>query len=270
MSDAPRVVTATFDLDPPWSLDSYRRVGGWTAWETVLGERRDPAALVEALKASKLRGRGGAGFPTGVKAGFMPRDGARPNYLVCNADESEPGTCKDRDLLRFNPHAVLEGMALMAYAIGAQVAYCYLRGEFRHEPGERFEAALAEAYEAGLLGRDVLGSGVDLDIHAVYGAGAYICGEETALLESAGGQAGLPALQAAVPGRSAALAAARPRSTTSRRWRRCRPSSAAARTGTRRWASRRRRGTKVFSVIGPRRAARQLRVPDGDPSSPSC
>jgi NADH-quinone oxidoreductase subunit F len=139
-----------------------------------------------------LRGRGGAGFPTGLKWSFMPRNAPGQMYLVCNSDESEPGTCKDRDILRFNPHALVEGMIIGCYAIGATVGYNYMRGEFMDEPAIRFEAALREAYEAGYLGKDILGSGVDIDIYGALGAGAYICGEETALLESLEGKKGQP------------------------------------------------------------------------------
>jgi NADH-quinone oxidoreductase subunit F len=139
-----------------------------------------------------LRGRGGAGFPTGVKWSFMPRDAPGQRYIICNSDESEPGTCKDRDILRFNPHAVLEGIAIACYATGSTVGYNYLRGEFHREPFERMERALADATAAGLLGRNILGSGVEVTIHNILGAGAYIAGEETALLESLEGKKAWP------------------------------------------------------------------------------
>jgi NADH-quinone oxidoreductase subunit F len=151
-----------------------------------------PEDVIEEVKASGLRGRGGAGFPTGLKWSFMPRNAPGQKYVVCNSDESEPGTCKDRDILRFNPHALVEGMAICGYAIGATVGYNYMRGEFMDEPSIRFEAAVKEAYEAGYLGKNILGSGVDFDLYGALGAGAYICGEETALLESLEGKKGQP------------------------------------------------------------------------------
>ncbi len=165
-----------------------------------LSKKKTPQEkIIDMVKESSLRGRGGAGFPTGLKWSFMPRSAPGQKYLLCNSDESEPGTCHDRDILRFNPHSVIEGMAIAAYSMGATVAYNYLRGEFHHEPFERFEAALKEAYAQGLLGKDILGSGIDLDIHAVLGAGAYICGEETALMESLEGKKGLPRFKPPFP-----------------------------------------------------------------------
>lgn len=187
-----RICTATFEFDRPWTLDNYYEVGGYQAWKQILAEQTPREEVLERVKGSGLRGRGGAGFPTGVKAGFMPKQPQTQHYLVCNADESEPGTCKDRDILRYNPHALIEGMAIMAYAIGATVAYNYLRGEFSDEPGRRADAALEEAYREGLLGKNIQGSGIDVDIYSTYGAGAYICGEETALLESLEGKKGFP------------------------------------------------------------------------------
>jgi NADH-quinone oxidoreductase subunit F len=181
----------TLHLDEPWSLASYRSVGGYVQWEQILKEKPDPANLIDELKLSALRGRGGAGFPTGVKWSFMPRNAPGQKYIVCNSDEGEPGTCKDRDILRYNPHQLIEGMAIAGYCIGATVGYNYIRGEF-YEPIDRFEAALKEAYDAGLIGKDVLGSGVDFDLYTHCGAGTYICGEETALLESIEGKKGQP------------------------------------------------------------------------------
>jgi len=183
---------STLDLDSPWTLESYTGRGGYEVWRKILQERTPPEKIIDEVKASGLRGRGGAGFPTGVKWSFMPRNAPGQKYVVCNSDESEPGTCHDRDILRFNPHAVIEGMAIGGYAMGATVGYNYIRGEFIDEPVPRFEAAVREAYEAGLLGRDILGSGVDFDLHTFVGAGAYICGEETALLESLEGKQGKP------------------------------------------------------------------------------
>ncbi len=182
-----------------WRLSVYESLGGYQAWRRILAERPSPESVVEEIKASGLRGRGGAGFPTGLKWSFMPKDPAIQKYVVCNSDESEPGTCSDRDILRFNPHSVVEGMAIAGYAMRATVGYNYIRGEFLAEPVPRFEAAVAEAYEAGLLGRDIQGSGIDFDLHAYVGAGAYICGEETALLESLEGKQGKPRFKPPFP-----------------------------------------------------------------------
>ena len=193
------VVFTTLDADQPWSMETYLAIDGYKAWKKILAEKTDPVKIIDNVKASSLRGRGGAGFPTGLKWSFMPRSAPVQKYLLCNSDESEPGTCHDRDILRFNPHAVIEGMCIAAYSMGATVAYNYLRGEFHHEPFERFEAALKEAYAAGLLGKNVLGSGVDIDIYAVLGAGAYICGEETALMESLEGKKGQPRFKPPFP-----------------------------------------------------------------------
>ena len=198
MSDH-HVVFTHLDDEQCWSLAAYRRHGGWQAWERIVREKTSQEEIIEAVKKSALRGRGGAGFPTGLKWSFMPRSAPGQKYLLCNSDESEPGTCHDRDILRFNPHALLEGMAIAAYSMGATVAYNYLRGEFHHEPFERIEAAREEAYQAGYLGRDVLQSGIDIDIHNVLGAGAYICGEETALMESLEGKKGQPRFKPPFP-----------------------------------------------------------------------
>ncbi|TVQ94021.1 MAG: NADH oxidoreductase (quinone) subunit F [Chromatiaceae bacterium] len=179
-------------------LAGYRSVGGYVQWERILRERPDPAALINEIKLSALRGRGGAGFPTGLKWSFMPRSAPGQKYIVCNSDEGEPGTCKDRDILRYNPHQLIEGMAIAGYCIGATVGYNYIRGEF-YEPTDRFDEALAEAYAAGLLGQDIQGSGIDFDLYTHLGAGAYICGEETALLESLEGKKGQPRFKPPFP-----------------------------------------------------------------------
>ena len=186
------VCFATLQYDQPWTMESYLKSGGYQALRKILDEKMSPGDVIEQVKASGLRGRGGAGFPTGLKWSFMPGNAAGQKYLVCNSDESEPGTCKDRDILRFNPHSLVEGMMIAGYAIGATVGYNYMRGEFIDEPAIRFEAALKEAYEAGYLGKDILGSGVDFELYGTLGAGAYICGEETALLESLEGKKGQP------------------------------------------------------------------------------
>jgi NADH-quinone oxidoreductase subunit F len=189
----------TLQFDRPWTLENYLKVGGYQAWKKILAEKIPREEVIDTVKASGLRGRGGAGFPTGLKWSFMPRNAPVQKYVVCNSDESEPGTCKDRDILRYNPHALVEGMAIAGYAMGATVGYNYMRGEFHHEPFEHFEHALKEAYEAGLLGRDILGSGVDFDCYSHLGAGAYICGEETALLESLEGKKGQPRFKPPFP-----------------------------------------------------------------------
>ena len=189
----------TLKFDQPWALENYISVGGYSAWGKILREKISPDEVIEQVKASGLRGRGGAGFPTGLKWSFMPRKPEIQSYVVCNSDEAEPGTCKDRDILRFNPHAVIEGMAIAAYAMHASVGYNYLRGEFLDEPYIRFRDALDEAYAAGYLGEDILGSGVTFFLHDTLGAGAYICGEETALLESLEGKKGLPRFKPPFP-----------------------------------------------------------------------
>jgi NADH-quinone oxidoreductase subunit F len=194
-----QVCLATRGLDNPASLESYRSIGGYQAWEKILREKIPPEQVIEEVKASGLRGRGGAGFPTGVKWSFMPRNAPVQKYVVCNSDESEPGTCHDRDILRYNPHSVVEGMAIGGYAMGATVGYNYIRGEFLAEPVPRFEEALTAAYEQGLLGKNILGSGVDFDLYTFIGAGAYICGEETALLESLEGKQGKPRFKPPFP-----------------------------------------------------------------------
>src|SRR6187431_2839021 len=143
------VCFATLGMDQPSSIDTYRKTGGYEVWEKILREKPTPESIIEQVKASGLRGRGGAGFPTGMKWSFMLPSKAPQKYVVCNSDESEPGTCHDRDILRYNPHALIEGMAIGGYAMGATVGYNYIRGEFMAEPYPRFEAALAEAYAAG-------------------------------------------------------------------------------------------------------------------------
>ena len=189
----------TFGADLPWTLETYRAHEGYRAWRQILKGGMTPQDVIEEVKASGLRGRGGAGFPTGLKWSFMPRDVSVQKYLVCNSDESEPGTCHDREVLRYNPHALVEGMAIAAYAMGATVGYNYIRGEFIEEPVPRFEAAVKEAYDAGLLGKNIQGSGIDFDLPTFVGAGAYICGEETALLESLEGKQGKPRFKPPFP-----------------------------------------------------------------------
>jgi len=188
----------TLHLDQPWTLATYQRAGGYEQWKKILREKTPPEKIIEAVKLSALRGRGGAGFSAGLKWSFIRRDLPGQKYILCNSDEGEPGTCKDRDILLFNPHQVLEGMLIGAYAMGATVGYNYIRGEY-WEPYERFEAALSEAREAGLLGQNILNSGVDVEIHSHLGAGAYICGEETAMMESLEGKRGYPRFKPPFP-----------------------------------------------------------------------
>ena len=201
MSDIPLNLNcyATREFDQPWTLETYRKIGGYEAWERIIRERVPPSDVIEQIKLSGLRGRGGAGFSAGLKWSFMPPNPDVQKYIVCNSDESEPGTCKDRDILRFNPHALVEGIAIAGYAIGATVGYNYMRGEFMDEPRTRLETAIKEAYESGYLGRDILGSGVVFNLYNHLGAGAYICGEETALLESLEGKKGQPRFRPPFP-----------------------------------------------------------------------
>jgi NADH-quinone oxidoreductase subunit F len=193
------VVFEPLKLERSWELATYRKIGGYEVWEKILSEKPPREQIIDAVKASGLRGRGGAAFPTGTKWSFMPRNSPVQKYLVCNSDESEPGTCHDRDILRYNPHSLIEGLAIAAYATNSTVAYNYIRGEFLGEPVPRFEAALQEAYDAGLLGKNIRGTGIDFDIHTFVGAGAYICGEETALLESLEGKPGKPRFKPPFP-----------------------------------------------------------------------
>jgi NADH-quinone oxidoreductase subunit F len=185
-----------------WGLKDYEARGGYAALRKILGkdggEGMTQDQVIAEVKASALRGRGGAGFPTGLKWSFMPRTFPGQKYLVCNSDEGEPGTCKDREILRFNPHTVIEGMAIAAYAMGISVGYNYIHGEI-FEVYERFEAALEEARAAGLLGNNILGSNFSFQLHAFHGFGAYICGEETALLESLEGKKGQPRFKPPFP-----------------------------------------------------------------------
>ncbi len=196
-----QVETVNVSLNPSKdpSLQNYLDRGGYQAWKKILAEKTDQDEIINTVKASVLRGRGGAGFPTGLKWSFMPKKAPGQKYVLCNSDESEPGTCHDRDILRYNPHAVIEGMAIGGYAMGATVGYNYLRGEFHHEPFEAFEQALKDAYDAGLLGKNIMDSGIDFDCYAVIGAGAYICGEETALMESLEGKKGQPRFKPPFP-----------------------------------------------------------------------
>ncbi|WP_163551274.1 NADH-quinone oxidoreductase subunit NuoF [Candidatus Frankia alpina] len=190
------VLTRRWNTPESWTIDTYRRLDGYVALRTALAG--DPDDLIKLIKDSGLRGRGGAGFPTGMKWGFIPQGDGRPHYLVINADESEPGTCKDAPLMKADPHSLIEGIIIAAYAVRASRAFIYLRGELIHA-GRWLRAAVAEAYAAGYLGRDILGSGFDLELVVHSGAGAYICGEETALLDSLEGRRGQPRLRPPFP-----------------------------------------------------------------------
>ncbi len=190
------VLTAHWDEPDGFTLEGYRRTGGYRALAQAL--TTPPDDLIAAVKDSGLRGRGGAGFPTGMKWGFIPQGDGKPHYLVVNADESEPGTCKDIPLMMANPHALVEGVIIAAYAIRARHAFIYVRGEVVHVI-RRLQQAVADAYAAGYLGPDILGSGYDLDVVVHSGAGAYICGEETALLDSLEGYRGQPRLKPPFP-----------------------------------------------------------------------
>jgi len=190
------VLSDNWDKIRSWQLSSYQRSGGYEALKTAL--RMQPADVVTAVKDSGLRGRGGAGFPTGMKWSFIPQDNPKPKYLVVNADESEPGTCKDIPLMLASPHTLVEGVIISAYAIRANTAFIYVRGEVLHVI-RRLQQAVAEAKAAGFIGADILGSGYDLDVIVHAGAGAYICGEETALLDSLEGRRGQPRLRPPFP-----------------------------------------------------------------------
>ena len=190
------ILSQNWDRSDSFTIDGYRATGGYEALRKALA--MDPDSIVDLVKQSGLRGRGGAGFPTGMKWGFLPKDNPNPRYLVVNADESEPGTCKDIPLMLANPHVLVEGVAIASYAIRSNQAFIYVRGEVVHVI-RRLRQAVADAYEAGLLGKDVMGSGYDLDVVVHAGAGAYICGEETALLDSLEGYRGQPRLKPPFP-----------------------------------------------------------------------
>ena len=181
-----------------WGLDDYVARGGYSVLKKILAEKTSPDDIINEMKLSALRGRGGAGFPTGLKWSFMPRQYPGQKYLVCNTDEGEPGTFKDRDIIRYNPHALIEGMAIAAYPMGISRGYNYIHGEI-FEAYEIFEQALAQARAAGFLGQNILGSGFEFDLFAHHGYGAYICGEETALLESLEGKKGQPRFKPPFP-----------------------------------------------------------------------
>ena len=186
-----KLCTETFGLSNPASIETYIKCEGYKAWRNIVSNNTSKSEIINKIKNSGLRGKGGAGFLTGLKWSFIPLQSGQ-KYLVCNSDESEPGTCKDRDILRYNPHAVIEGMLIASYAIGASVAYNYLRGEFIEEQRKVFLGALDEALKHNLIGKNILSSKTSIDVHCLLGAGAYIVGEETAMLESIEGKRGMP------------------------------------------------------------------------------
>jgi NADH-quinone oxidoreductase subunit F len=193
----PRILTVDWDKPDSFALETYKASGGYTALPKALKQK--PQEIVDEVVKSNLRGRGGAGFPTGMKWNFVRKETSFPKYLVVNADEGEPGTFKDREILMMSPHMFVEGLIIGCYAIDCHLTYVYCRGEFRDSAMQRLQAAIDEAYQAGYLGKNILKSGFDLEMHAVFGAGAYICGEETALLESLEGRKGYPRLKPPFP-----------------------------------------------------------------------
>jgi NADH-quinone oxidoreductase subunit F len=192
------VTQTTMDFDQPWTLENYLRVGGYQALRKVLSNKMSPDEIIAEVKLSALRGRGGAGFPTGLKWSFMPRNYSGDKYIICNSDEGEPGTFKDWDILLYNPHLLIEGMAIAAYAMGVRVGYNYVHGEI-FEAYERMEQACELARAAGYLGDNILGSDFSFELHNHLGYGAYICGEETALIESLEGKKGQPRFKPPFP-----------------------------------------------------------------------
>lgn len=196
-----QVCYRTLGLEKPWSLKSYLSIGGYKTFIKIIKEKTPPKKIIDILKDSSLRGRGGAGFPTGLKWSFIQGNNKQQRYVICNSDESEPGTFKDRDILLYNPHQLFEGMMIACYVMSASVGYNFLRGEF-WEPFQRCESALEELRECGMLGRNILNSGVDIEIFNHYSAGAYICGEETALMNSLEGKRGLPRFKPPFPANS--------------------------------------------------------------------
>jgi len=196
LSDKDRIFTNLYGIHD-YRLKGAQARGDWDGTKDIIAKGRD--WIIEEMKTSGLRGRGGAGFPTGLKWSFMPKEvGARPHYLVVNADEGEPGTCKDRDILRHDPHKLIEGCVIAGFAMGAKAAYIYIRGEFIRE-AENLQTAIDECYDAGLLGKDAAGSGWPFDVYVHRGGGAYICGEETALIQSLEGKKGQPRLKPPFP-----------------------------------------------------------------------
>lgn len=230
-----------------WHLKAYEERGGYQALKKIIDENLTPEQVIEIVKNSGLRGRGGAGFPTGIKWGFMPKDD-QEKYVVCNSDEGEPGTFKDRDIMRFNPHALVEGMIIAGYAMRATAGYNYIHGEI-YEIYKQFEDCIEEARQAGYLGKNILGSGFSYEIHAHHGYGAYICGEETALLNSLEGRRGMPRFKPPFP----AAVGLFNRPTTINNTETLSSVPFIIRDGAERFASygtETSRGTKIFSISG--------------------
>src|SRR5262245_6428723 len=241
-----KILLANIDKPGRDSLAKYREDGGYRALEKAT--RMEAAAIIDEVKASGLRGRGGAGFPTGMKWSFVPRNTGKPTYLLCNADESEPGTFKDRLLLEREPHMLIEGMAIASYALDCHLSYIYMRGEFGFLETP-LEKSLEEVYKAGILGPSVLGRDYALDIHLHLGAGAYICGEETSLIESLEGNRGYPRIKPPFPATSGFLASPtvvnNVETLAALPWIISNGGAAYAAIGT-----EKSRGTKLFSVSG--------------------
>ena len=261
---APRGPLLFKDIDTPGlaRLDTYRQGGGYAALAETLG-RKSPDECIEIVKASGLRGRGGAGFPTGLKWSFVPKNSPKAKYIVCNADESEPGTFKDRELMEKNPHLLIEGMVLSGYAIGSHTGYIYLRGEFDYIQ-RILDTAIADARAAGLLGKNANGSGFDFELYTHLGAGAYICGEETALLSSLEGYRGQPRLKPPFPAVEGLYASPTVVNNTETlmnvphilkngaQW-------------YRQWGTEKSAGTKILSVSGPVKRPGNYEIPLGLP-----
>ncbi len=256
-----RVLSRGFGEPATRTLEGWKTLGGYEGLTKALEVGRE--SVIEEVKASGLRGRGGAGFPTGVKWSFMPQEKRGPHYLLCNADESEPGTFKDRELMRWTPHQVIEGCLIAAYAIQAEHVYIYCRGEF-FETNQVVARAVEEAYEAGLAGEDILGSGVSIDVTVHQGAGAYICGEETALMESLEGRRGLPRVKPPFP---AAIGAFGKPSTINNVETLCAVPHIIAHGGEwyRQWGTEKSPGTKLFCVSGHVRRRGNFELPMGFP-----
>jgi len=256
-----RVVSKHFGDPSQRRVDTYVERGGYQALRKAFGMA--PAEVVDAVKASGLRGRGGAGFPTGVKWSFMPKEQTKPHYLLCNADESEPGTFKDRELMRWDPHQLIEGCLIGAYAIRAKHVYIYCRGEF-FETNQVLAKAVADAYEKGYLGRDIMGSGNDIDLTVHQGAGAYICGEETGLMNSLEGRRGLPRVKPPFP---AAVGVFGMPSTINNVETLCAVPHILANGAERyrQWGSEKSPGTKLFCVSGHVRRPGNYELPLGFP-----
>jgi NADH-quinone oxidoreductase subunit F len=252
------------DIETPGltGIETYRRMGGYEALAATLG-RKTPDEVIEVVKASGLRGRGGAGFPAGLKWSFVPKSSPKARYIVCNADESEPGTFKDRELMEKNPHLLLEGIVLAGYAIGSKVGYIYFRGEFAYVQAI-VDRAIAEARAAGMLGENILGSGFGYQIHTHLGAGAYICGEETALLSSLEGYRGQPRLKPPFPAVEGLYACP----TVVNNVETLMNVPHIVKHGAawyRQWGTEKSAGTKVLSVSGPVRRPANYEIPLGLP-----